>query len=108
MTSTLLDEIMGTAVAIAIQDDPKPFFTVNLNVDFVRPIAVPGVMIVNARVESREGRKISVVAEMLGVPKGGEEGKVEVCAKGRALFVTPRGSAEQRRPNMVDVMGKLF
>jgi uncharacterized protein (TIGR00369 family) len=108
MTSTLLDEIMGTTVVVAILDDPKPYFTVNLNVDFVRPIAVPGVIMVEARLESREGRKIGVAAEIMGVPKGGEDGKIEVCAMGRALFVTPKASAEQRRPNVVDVMGKIF
>lgn len=106
MISTLLDEIMGSLVAASTQG--SAYFTVNLNVDFMRPVAVPGAIMIKATVEAREGRKISIVAELTSVPKGAEGGEVEVCARGKALFVKPKGTVGQVRPNVVDGMGKIF
>lgn len=106
MISTLLDEIMGTLVVVSTHG--SSYFTANLNVDFVRPVVVPGAIMVKATVEAVEGRKIRVVGELMGVPKGAGDGEVEVCARGKALFVKPRAVAAQGRPNVVDVMGKIF
>jgi len=69
-------------------------FTKSLNVEFKSPIKTPGIVLVKVRVVERKGRGIKMVATV-GQKEGQEEeldGEVRVCAKGEAIYVTPRGS----------------
>jgi acyl-coenzyme A thioesterase PaaI-like protein len=102
MVSTLLDEVMGSLVVTRRQNaqvvgevDDVSTMTARLEVDFVKPVRVPGVVIIRAWVEEEVGRKIWVRGEILSELDGvdeedaGGDGTVagEICARGKALFV---------------------
>ena len=101
--ATILDEILGTLAFLRVKrknPESRGSVTANLNVDYVKPVGVPGAVMVKARVVREDGRKVYVDGEIVaipyGAPSGGEgedqdgEGREEVCTKGRGLFVKLR------------------
>ena len=90
--STVLDEVMGTLVFHYAGKNSPGHVTASLTVDYVKPVAVPGVIMVRAEQESSEGRKTRVSAEVTGIPHGSEDqdGTECVCARGKALFIELR------------------
>ncbi len=88
--STLLDEIMGTLVVIHAGPGNAGHATANLNIDYVKPVSVPGIVMVRARLEHAEGRKVTVSGEVIGVPHGSNDGVEVTCTRGRALFIRLR------------------
>lgn len=84
--STILDQIMGKLVVV---HEPKDFDHVaaNLNVGYVKSISEPGVVMVRARLQHAEGRKVTVTGELIGVPYGSSDSVEITCTGGRALFI---------------------
>lgn len=100
-TSAVIDETTGGLVYSLKKNGklgPGPAFTVHLEVDYKKPIPSGSEIICTARVESVEGRKAWISAEVMDRPGG------LVYASGRALYVTPRqhvdgdGGGESRQP----------
>jgi acyl-coenzyme A thioesterase PaaI-like protein len=85
-TSAVIDESTGGLVfeLIKLGLAKGPAYTARLEIDFKRPLPVDMVVCCTAKLNSIEGRKIWVSAEMLDKPGG------LVFATGKALYVTPR------------------
>lgn len=60
-----------------------PCFTANLNIDYLKPLLTPAWVLVRARVDRHEGRKVFIHASV-------ENGQGDIYAKGVALFIKPR------------------
>ena len=91
--STVLDEVMGT-LAMLYCGNNKEVFTASLTVDFRKPVPAPGMVLVRAWVEKREGRKISTIADVIGVPYGVNDGKETHLTNGRGLFIVAKDKME--------------
>lgn len=82
--ATMIDEAMSLAVAVHADADVKdqkqnagdhprgPIFTSQLDLRYKKPVAVPGILVVRARVVARSGRKFWVRAQAL--QEGGSSG----------------------------------
>lgn len=81
--ASLLDECLGCAVETVRCSlvgtngltTTSPLYTANLNINYRRPAESPGMLIVEARMHKREGRKWLLHGRILG-----EDGKVRVDA----------------------------
>ena len=119
LTSALCDEAYGALLFSARREGRARFekvFTAALHIDYLAPLPARATVVVTAAVESLEGRKLWLTAEVAGPPpledaagdggsggsgnggSGGEgEGKGKgkggrvVYARSRSLFVIPRG-----------------
>ena len=60
-----------------------PCFTANLNIDYLKPLAVPAWVLVRSHVERHEGRKVFIRGTV-------ENGEGVVYAKSVALFIKPK------------------
>ena len=92
--STVLDEVMGTLAILYCGSNEKGIFTANLTVDFRKPVPAPGMVLVRARIERREGRKIFAAADVIGVPYGVHDGKEAHLTQGRGLFIMAKDKME--------------
>ncbi|TLS22522.1 uncharacterized protein PpBr36_09865 [Pyricularia pennisetigena] len=81
--SLLVDEVTG--MHIASQRDPKEplnkdFRTAYLKTEYLKPVPVPGTVLVRSEIERVEGRKHWIRATI-------EDGSGEVLAKGEVLYI---------------------
>ncbi|KAI6350657.1 hypothetical protein MCOR25_010498 [Pyricularia grisea] len=88
--SLLVDEITG--MHIASQRDPeqpinKGFRTAYLKTEYLKPIPVPGTVLVRSEIERVEGRKNWIKATI-------EDGKGQVLVKGEVLYVAVKEKAK--------------
>ncbi|KAK9834981.1 hypothetical protein WJX81_001794 [Elliptochloris bilobata] len=87
MTAAIIDETLGGINYVLKRYgvvNHGPSFTVHLEVDYKAPLPAGGHVLCHASLESTEGRKAWVRAEVLPHPGGAP------YALGRALFVIPR------------------
>lgn len=81
-SALLLDHVLGRTAAVASGATAPA--TATMTVDYKAPVDTPGVFLVRGWVEKVEGRKVWVMGSVEG-----EDGAVK--ARGRALFVAPKG-----------------
>jgi acyl-coenzyme A thioesterase THEM4 len=65
-----------------------PCFTANLNIDYLKPLTIPAWVLVRARLDRHEGRKVYINATV-------ENGEGIIYAKAVALFIKPRVSIDE-------------
>ena len=83
-SALLLDHVLGRTASVASGATAPA--TATMTVDYKAPVDTPGVFLVRGWVESVEGRKAWVCGSVEG-----EGGEGDVKARGRALFISPRG-----------------
>lgn len=81
IVAAALDDAMG----FLIHHVGRPFVTARLEVDYRRPVPIDADLSLEARVESRQARKVHAAAELRDSTGG-------VLAEARALFITVRSS----------------
>jgi acyl-coenzyme A thioesterase PaaI-like protein len=86
MFAVLLDECMGRASFALLPNHIG--MTVSLDIKYLAPIKIPGIVMIKATTEKVEGRKAWVDATIES------SGGTVVHAQARALFIEPRGAAE--------------
>ena len=79
--AVLIDESMG--FILKLQYPTRSVFTATLEIQYLRPLQIPGCAIAKTWIAKSEGRKMWVDS-LLQTPQG------EDVAKGRALFIEPR------------------
>lgn len=98
LTSAIFDETFGVLLYAAGHwghlDLEHGVFTARLEVDYKKPLPAESTIICTARVESCEGRKIWVVADIT------DPSRQTVYASSRALFVKPKAPV----PNLAAVV----
>jgi len=82
--SVILDECMGLASFIVLPNHIG--VTASLEISYQAPVQLPGIVVIKVTVEKLEGRKAWTVASV-GSPNG-----ETTYAKGKALFIEPRGA----------------
>ena len=81
ISSVFLDEVMGlAALQIFRRSDSETFFTVELNVQFIKPIPTPSLVLCRGSVSKTQGRRLWAESSL-------EDGKGTVCVKGSGVFV---------------------
>lgn len=82
ITATILDEVQSVLVAVCRESEglPSDNVTADLRITYVKPILLPKVVLIKARVTERKGRKYFAKAEIV-------DEKGVVLARGEGLFV---------------------
>ena len=71
-------------------------FTANLSVDYRRPVPIPSDVLMVARLDGREGRKLWISGQLTALETEPNDGDPVVCAEARGLFLgtnTPDAAA---------------
>ena len=98
-----MDETLGGLVYVLKREGliaAGPAFTVNLDVSYKAPVPAGSALLCTASLESVEGRKTWVRAEVAARPGG------DLYASGRALFVIPKDKYGQAADS--DPLTKAF
>lgn len=83
--ATVLDQVTGTLIKASGVDKGRGAVTVYLNVNYQKPVRVPGVVVVRAEVGRVEGRKIYVRGDICVDGEG--DG---VCVSAEGMFLVKR------------------
>lgn len=62
-------------------------FTANLSVDYRHPVPIPSDLMMVARLDGREGRKLWISAELTSLALPPDDGDLVVYAEARGLFL---------------------
>jgi acyl-coenzyme A thioesterase PaaI-like protein len=88
--ATVLDQVTGTLIRASGLDRGRGAVTVYLNVNYKKPVGVPGVVVARAEVGRVEGRKIYVVGEIFVAEADGGGERDGVCITCEGMFLVKR------------------
>jgi acyl-coenzyme A thioesterase PaaI-like protein len=83
IVATIMDEVIGEIINVNKKHQAirrASYMTAYLNITYVRPVAIPGTILVRAILEKVDGRKLNVSATV-------EDGQGTVLTKAEGLFV---------------------